>query len=74
MENTVQITKAEFENLLNAKFDLEMVKDILLSNADISWGGRYLVWNDETTSAVIRHILGNAYDNKREELNKEDGE
>lgn len=31
MENMVQITNTEFENLLKAKFDLEMVKDVLLN-------------------------------------------
>nr|DAH04560.1 MAG TPA: hypothetical protein [Caudoviricetes sp.] len=77
----VQITKAEFESLLKAKFDMEMVKDVLLSRAKADWLGKYLVWNDTTTSAVLRHILGDAYDKKLEELNnnveelnKEDGE
>lgn len=81
MENIVQITKDEFESLLNAKFDLEMVKDVLLSRADTSWAGKYLIWDDETTSAVLRHIMGDAYEKKLEELkskveelNKEDGE
>ena len=68
MENTVQLTRTEFENLLKAKFDLEMVKDVLLSKANISWCGRYLIWTDETISAVLQHILGDAYDNKFEEL------
>ena len=82
MENTVQITRTEFENLLKAKFDLEMVKDVLLSRADTSWAGKYLTWNDETTSTVLRHIMGDAYEKKLEELkvkveelkSKEDGE
>lgn len=69
MENMVQITKAEFESLLKAKFGMEMVKDVLLNRAKADWLGRYLVWNDTTTSAVLRHILGDAYDNKLEELN-----
>ena len=68
MENTVQITKTEFENLLKAKFDLKMVKDVLLNRAKIHWSGKYLVWDDETASAVIRHIMGDAYDKKLEEL------
>lgn len=75
MDNMVQITKAEFESLLKAKFNMEMVKDVLLSRAKADWLGKYLVWNDTTTSAVLRHILGDAYDNKLEELNnKEDVE
>lgn len=75
MENTVQITKAEFENLLKAKFDLEMVKDVLLNNARIGgWSKKYLMWSDETTSTVIRYIIGDAYDKKLEELTKEDDE
>lgn len=76
MENTVQITKAEFENLLKAKFDLEMVKDVLLNNACIGgWSKKYLTWGDETTSTVIRYIIGDAYDKKLEELtSKEDDE
>lgn len=85
MENTVQITRIEFENLLKAKFDLEMVKDVLLSRAKTDWTENYLAWNDATTSAVLRHIMGDAYDKKLEELkelnnkkleelNKEDGE
>lgn len=69
MENMVQITKAEFESLLKAKFDMEMAKDVLLNRAKADWLGKYLVWNDTTTSAVLRHILGDAYDNKLEELN-----
>lgn len=68
MENTVQITKAEFEDLLKAKFDLEMVKDVLLNRASIAWTGNYLTWGDETTSAIIRHIMGDAYGKKLEEL------
>lgn len=73
-ENMVQVTRTEFENLLKAKFDLEMVKDVLLSRAEASWSGKYLTWNDETTGAVLRHIMGDAYDKKLEELAKEDGE
>lgn len=74
MENTVQITRAEFENLLKAKFDLGMVKDVLLNRASADWSRRYLVWEDEVTSAAIRFITGDAYDKKLEELTKEDGE
>lgn len=75
MENTIQITRDEFESMLKAKFDLEMVKDVLLSRADTGWSGKYLTWSDETTSAVLRHIMGDAYDKKLKELtNKEDGE
>lgn len=74
MENMVQITRTEFENLLKAKFDLEMVKDVLLSRAGTDWSGKYLVWDGESTSAVLRHIMGDAYDRKLEELTKEDGE
>lgn len=75
MENTIQITRDEFESMLKAKFDLEMVKDVLLSRADTDWSGKYLTWSDETTSAVLRHIMGDAYDKKLKELtNKEDGE
>lgn len=69
MENTIQITSAEFESLLKAKFDLEMVKDVLLNRAGTDWSGKYLTWGDETTGAVLRHILGYAYDKKLEELN-----
>lgn len=74
MENMVQITRTEFENLLKAKFDLEMVKDVLLNRASTGWSGKYLAWGDETISAVLRHIMGDAYDRKLEELTKEDGE
>ncbi|WP_298625683.1 hypothetical protein [uncultured Senegalimassilia sp.] len=81
MDNMVQITKAEFESLLKARFDIEMVKDVLLNRAKADWSGKYLTWSDETTSAVLRHIMGDAYDKKLEELNskveelnKEDGE
>ena len=69
MENMVQITRTEFENLLKAKFDLEMAKDVLLNRAGADWSGKYLTWNDATTSAVFRHIMGDAYDKKLEELN-----
>lgn len=72
MENMVQITNTEFENLLKAKFDLEMVKDVLLSRAVTGWSGKYLAWNDETTSVIFKHVLGDAYDRKLEELNKLD--
>lgn len=72
MENTVQITSAEYESLLKAKFDLEMVKDVLLSRASTDWQGKYLVFNDETTSAVVRYITRDAYDKKLEELKKEE--
>lgn len=74
MENMVQITSTEFESLLKAKFDMEMLKDVLLSRAGTDWADKYLTWNDETTSAVLRHIIGDAYDMKLEELKKEDGE
>lgn len=72
MENTVQITKAEFENLLKAKFDLEMVKDVLLNRAGTDWARKYLTWEDATTSAVMRHIMGDAYDKKLKELSGEE--
>lgn len=73
MENMVQITRTEFENLLKAKFDLEMAKDVLLTRAGTDWAGKYLTWNDATTSAVFRHIMGDAYDKKLEELNNKLG-
>jgi len=75
MENMVQLTRTEFEDLLKARFDLTMVKDVLLSGANASWSRKYLKWDDETTSAVLRHIIGDAYDKKLEELvNEEDDE
>lgn len=74
MENTVQLTRTEFENLLKARFDLIMVKDVLLNQASLAWTGKYLVWSDETTSALLRYIMGDEYDKKFEELTKEDGE
>lgn len=74
MGNRVVITSAEFESLLKAKFDMEMVKDVLLNRASAGWTGKYLVWNDETTSAVLHYIMGDAYGKKLEELTKEDGE
>lgn len=71
----VQLTDVEFKNLLKEKFDLEMVKDILLNRASTDWSGKYLVWSDEATSVVFRYIMGDAYDKKLEELtSKEDGE
>lgn len=73
MENTIQITSAEYENLLKAKFDVEMVKDVLLNGARTDWQGQYLIWDDRTTSTVLRYIMGHAYDEKLEELsNKEE--
>lgn len=74
MENMVQITSTEYATLLKAKFDMEMVKDVLLNRASAGWTGKYLVWNDETTSAVLHYIMGDAYGKKLEELTKEDGE
>lgn len=75
MGNMVQITNTEYAILLKAKFDIEMVKDVLLNRAKADWSGKYLTWSDETTSAVLRHIMGDAYDKKLEELNnKEDDE
>lgn len=74
MENTVQLTRTEFENLLKARFDLIMVKDVLLNQASIGWAGKYLIWDNETTSTILRYIIGSAYDKKLEELKKEDGE
>lgn len=74
MENTVQLTRTEFENLLKARFDLIMVKDVLLNQASLAWTGKYLVWSDESTSTILRFIMGDAYDKKLEELTKEDGE
>lgn len=73
MENMVPITITKYESLLKAKFDLETVKDVLINRAGTDWSGKYLTWSDETTSAVLRHIMGDAYDKKLEELtNKED--
>lgn len=75
MENTVQLTRTEFENLLKARFDLIMVKDVLLNRAGLDWTGKYLVWSDESTSTILRYIIGDAYEKKVEELkSKEDGE
>ena len=74
MENIIQITIAEYKHLLKAKFDLEIVKDVLLNRASTYWSKKYLVWSDETTSAIIRYIIGHEYDKKLEELTKEDGE
>lgn len=74
-KGTVSIDISEYKALLKAKFDLEMVKDVLLNSAKTDWSGKYLAWSDVTTSVVFRYILGDAYDKKLEELNnKEDGE
>lgn len=74
-KGTVPIDISEYKELLKAKFDLEMVKDVLLNRAGADWSGKYLTWCDQTTSAVLRYIMGDAYDKKLEELtNKEDGE
>lgn len=85
-KGTISIDISEYKALLEAKFNLEMVKDVLLNRAKNDWTGKYLVWCDATTSAVLRHIMGDAYDKKFEELkeleekkleellNKEDGE
>jgi hypothetical protein len=70
--NMVQIATAEYKDLLKAKFDLEMVKDVLINRASTGWSGKYLAWSDETTSTIFKHILGDAYDKKLEELNKLD--
>nr|DAQ81407.1 MAG TPA: hypothetical protein [Caudoviricetes sp.] len=71
----VQLTDVEFKNLLKAKFDLEMVKDVLLNRASTDWSGKYLVWSDEATSVVFHYIMGDSYDKKLEELKtKEDDE
>lgn len=75
MKNMIQITIAEYKHLLKAKFDLEIVKDVLLNRASADWSRKYLVWSDGTASAIIRYIIGHEYDKKLEELNnKEDGE
>lgn len=74
MDNTVQLTRTEFENLLKARYDLIIVKDVLLNQASLDWTGKYLVWSDESTSTILRYIIGDAYDKKVEELTKEDGE
>ena len=75
MENTVQLTRTEFENLLKARFDLIMVKEVLLNQASLAWTGKYLVWADESTSTILRYIIGDEYEKKVEELkSKEDGE
>lgn len=75
MENTVQITSTEFENLLKVKLDMEIVKDVLLNGARTDWHGTYLIWDDKTTSTVLSYIMGDAYDKKLEELNsKKDDE
>lgn len=71
--NMVQIATAEYENLLKAKFDLEMVKYVLLNRASTDWSGKYLIWNDATISAVFRHVMGDAYDKKLEEMNNNGG-
>lgn len=73
-KGTVLIDISEYKALLKAKFDMEMVKDVLINRAGIDWTRKYLTWSDETTSAVLRHIMGDAYDKKLEELiNKEVG-
>lgn len=71
--NMVQIATTEYKNLLKAKFDIEMAKDVLLNRAGTDWSGKYLTWNDATTSAVFRYIMGDAYDKKLEELNGKGG-
>lgn len=49
-----------------------MVKEVLLSRAKTSWSGKYLTWDDEVTSVVMRYILLDAYDKKLEELTGEE--
>lgn len=86
-KGTVSIDISEYKALLKAKFDLEMVKDVLLNRAETDWSGNYLLWNCATTGIVFRYVMGDAYDKKLEELkelnnkkleelsnNKEDGE
>lgn len=72
-EGSVSIDISEYKELLKVKFDLEMVKDVLLNRASTDWSGKYLTWSDATTSAVFRHVMGDAYDKKLEELNDKGG-
>ena len=67
-KGTVSIDVSEYEALLKAKFDLEMVKDVLINRAQPDWTRGYLVWYDTTTSTVLRYIMGDAYDEKLAEL------
>ena len=67
-EGTVLIDISEYKALLKAKFDLEMVKDVLLNRAETDWSGSYLAWNCATTGIVFRYVMGDAYDKKLEEL------
>lgn len=73
-KGTVSIDVSEYEALLKAKFDLEIVKDVLISRAQPDWTKEYLVWNDVTTSTVIRYIMGDAYDKKIAELKEKGAE
>lgn len=67
-EGTVSIDISEYKALLKAKFDLEMVKDVLFNRAETDWSGNYIVLNSVTTSIVLRYVMGDAYDKKLEEL------
>lgn len=73
-EGTVSIKISELESLLKAKFDLEMVKDVLINRAQPDWTKEYLVWHDTTTSTVLRYIMGDAYDKKLAELKEKGNE
>lgn len=73
-KGTVSIDVSEYEALLKAKFDLEMVKDVLINRAQPDWTKEYLVWNDVTTSTVLRYIMGDAYNEKIEELKEKGNE
>ena len=71
-KGTVSIDISEYKELLKAKFDLEMVKDVLLNRACADWSGKSLMWSGETTNAALRYIMGDAYDKKLAEP-KENG-
>ena len=68
--NTVTISIDEYLGLIEDRYDLSVISDVLFSTATLSWDKKSLDFNSSEVSKVVKYILRRTYTNKIAELKR----
>lgn len=73
--NVVSISLSEYKDVLECKYDLAIIKDVLFSTAGLSWDGKsieFISFSSEV-GKVVKYLFHDEYDERLAELKAEKG-
>jgi len=71
--NGVSISLSEYKDVLECKYDLAIIKDVLFSTASLSWDGKSIEFISSEVGKVVKYLFHDEYDEKLAELKAEKG-